>query len=57
MLKRGNTGEPFAFRLFLGVAVTLLAAGFVSYMLISNRVQSELLDTGAQSVHLAVESF
>jgi len=53
---RSGQREPFAFRLFLGVALTLLAVGAATYALIDARIRGELLDDGAHSARAAAEA-
>lgn len=55
--QRRQHGEAFAFRLFLGVALTLLAAGAVSYSLIGQRMRADLLDQGERDLAAQIDRF
>lgn len=57
MLSQRASGEGFAFRLFLGVALTLLAGGAGSYALIGDRVRAETLDDGQRALQQEVRGF
>jgi diguanylate cyclase (GGDEF)-like protein len=56
-MKGRPSGEGFAFRLFLGVALTMLAAGAGSYTLLDARVRADLLDSSEAALQKNVTDF
>ena len=56
MKSKRETGEGFAFRLFLGVLLTLLVAGGASYLLVSNRMRAELVEKSTAALEQAVDA-
>jgi diguanylate cyclase (GGDEF)-like protein len=54
MASRPRPRQSFAFRLFLGVALTLLVSGVLGYAVVARQVKAELDEAGARDLHAAV---
>jgi diguanylate cyclase (GGDEF)-like protein len=57
MILRPRAHDPFAFRLFLGVALTLLVAGVAAHSVVARQVNRELQAAADRDLHSAVRNF
>lgn len=54
---RPRASDPFAFRLFLGVALTVLAAGLGAYSVVDRQVRTELLTVAERDLARTARQF
>ena len=57
MPTRPRGTDRFAFRLFLGIALTLLVVGLCAYSVVGRQVRSELTETAQRELETAAEEF